>query len=138
MANFRPANALRNAMVDAIRDRIDAGAGAGFVRIYDGTQPANAETAITTQVLLAEIPFADPSFAAASAGSASANGLPIEDSSANATGTATWARIVDSNGATVYDCDVGTSGASINLNTTSIVAGGPVRITSATHSVPAS
>jgi hypothetical protein len=45
--------AARNAMADALVDLLDAGAGAGKIRIYDGTQPAGPGTAITTQVLLA-------------------------------------------------------------------------------------
>jgi hypothetical protein len=60
-----------------------------------------------------------------------------QDTSADATGTATWARIADSTGATVFDCDVGTSGATLNLNTTSIVAGGPIQVSSFTLTDPA-
>ena len=49
------------------------------------------------------------------------------DASANATGTATWFRIVKSDGSTlVCDGDVGTSGSDLNLNSTSITAGGTV------------
>jgi 5-hydroxyisourate hydrolase-like protein (transthyretin family) len=55
-----------------------------------------------------------------------------QDSSADATGTATWARIVKSDGTThILDCSVGTSAADIILNTTSIVAGAAVAVTSA-------
>jgi hypothetical protein len=55
------------------------------------------------------------------------------DASANATGTATWFRIVQSDGSThVMDGSVDTSGADLNLNTTSIVAGANVSISSAT------
>jgi hypothetical protein len=57
-----------------------------------------------------------------------------EDSSADATGTATWARVEDSDGAWVMDMDVGTSGQNpapeLVMNTTSITAGGPIRIDS--------
>jgi hypothetical protein len=53
-----------------------------------------------------------------------------EDSSADATGTASWARIEDSAGAWVMDMDVGTSGTELVMNTTSITAGGPIRIDS--------
>ena len=59
-----------------------------------------------------------------------------EDSSADATATATWARIEDSDGTNVFDGDVSTAGAMINLNTAAIVAGGPVRITSFTITMP--
>jgi hypothetical protein len=56
------------------------------------------------------------------------------DNSANASGTATWFRIFQSNGTTaVIDGEVGATGsttADLILNTTSIVATGPVSITS--------
>ena len=54
-----------------------------------------------------------------------------QDSSANATGTATWFRIVKADGTThVMDGNVGTSGSDLNLTTTSIVSGQPVSVTS--------
>ena len=137
MANFRAAAATRNAMVNAIRDALDAGAGPGTIKIYSGTQPANGDAALSGNTLLATIPLADPSLPGASSGSAALNGVPIEDASADATGTATFARVQDSNSVNIFDCDVGTSGASINLNSVDIVIGGPVRITGGTISVPA-
>ena len=53
------------------------------------------------------------------------------DASANATGTATWARLVDSTGTCAVDMNVGTSGSDLNLNSTSISTGQEVSITSA-------
>jgi hypothetical protein len=54
-----------------------------------------------------------------------------QDSSANASGTATWFRIVQSGGSNfVLDGDVGTSGSDLNLTTTTIVSGQPVSVTS--------
>jgi hypothetical protein len=63
-----------------------------------------------------------------------------EDTSADATGTATWARVRSSDAAQGFDCDVTATGGGgvIELNTVSIVAGGPVRITAFTFSIPAS
>lgn len=118
--------ALRNAILDAIDDDCNAGSGAAKLRFYDGTQPATGGTATT---LLAELPMSDPAFGAATSGALTAGSI-TDDSSANATGTATWFRIVDSDDNTVMDGTVGTSGADINLNTTSIVAGGTVSVTS--------
>jgi len=110
--------------------------GAGTIKIYDGSQPADADTALSGQTLLAELTFADPSAPAAVNGLLTFNAI-VEDSSADATGTATWARIEDSNSNTIFDCDVGTSGATINLNSVAIVISGPVSITSFTVTVPA-
>lgn len=119
--------AIRNTRLNAIRDAIDAGAGAGLLRIYDGSRPATGGAATT---LLAELTFTDPSSTGASAGTLTLSAINA-DPSANATGTATWARIVTSSGTFVADCNVGTSGSDINLNTTSINAGVQVSITSA-------
>jgi hypothetical protein len=119
--------ALRNAHLDNIRVAMDAGAGAAFLRVYDGTRPATGGTATT---LLAELTFTDPAGPSASSGGLTFSAITA-DASANATGTATWCRIVDSTGAFVLDGSVGTSGADYNLNTTSITAGVQVSCTSA-------
>lgn len=117
----------RNSRLNVIRDAIDAGAGAGLLRIYDGTRPATGGTATT---LLAELTFTDPSAPNASSGTLTFSAITA-DSSANATGTATWGRIVDSTGAFVADYSVGTSGTDLVLNTASITAGVQVSCTSA-------
>jgi hypothetical protein len=113
-------------MLDEITTLIDAGASNGFLRIYDGTRPATGG-AVTT--LLAELDFADPSFAAAAAGVLTANAI-VDEASAAATGTATWFRAVDDAGAAVIDGDVGASGSDLNLNTTSIVITNTVAVSS--------
>ena len=117
---------IRNAQLDALTAALDAGAGPALLRIYDGVRPASGG-AVTT--LLAELTMGDPSFPAASAGSMTANSIS-DDTSANATGTAAWFRLVDSDLNFVADGDVGTSGADINFNTVAIVAGSNVAVTS--------
>lgn len=126
-------NAAASAAADAVVDRIDVG-GAGVLRIYDGTQAATADTAIGAQVLLAELTFSATAFGAASNGVATASAI-TSDSSANATGTASWFRVIANggSGATQFDGTVGTSGADLNLNTTSIVAGAQVSISAFTY-----
>jgi len=117
--------ALRNAQLEQIELQQDAGAGASLLRIYDGARPATGGTVTN---LLAQLTFSDPSYAVAS-GSISANAI-TQDSSADNTGTATWARVVDSALAFVMDLNVGTSGSDLNLNSVSITAGGTVAVTS--------
>jgi len=117
--------ALRSNRLDEVTALIDAGAGAGKIRIYNGTRPATGGTATT---LLAELPMSDPSFPAASAGAMVGNAV-TDDSSADATGTAAWFRVVDSNNVFVMDGDVGTSGSDLNLNSLSITIGQTVSIT---------
>jgi len=118
--------ALRNARLNQVTASVDAGSGAGLLRIYDGTRPATGGTATT---LLAELTFSDPSFGAASGGVLTASAI-TQDAAANATGTATWFRVVDSAGTFVMDGNVGTSGSDLNLNSTSISTGVAVSITS--------
>lgn len=120
------ATAIRNTRMDTITAAIDAGAGSGLLRLYDGTRPATGG-AVTT--LLAELTFSAASYGAASSGAITANTI-TSDPSANATGIATWARIVDSVGTFVMDLSVGTAGEDINLNSTSIATGLQVEVTS--------
>ena len=140
--NTRVSNAAAIAACDAIVDLIDGGAGAGKVRIYSGSQPADPDTA-ATGTLLAEITLNDPAFGAAAdaapGGQATADLTGgLEDSSADATGTAGYFRVVDSDNTAIMDGEVGTSGADMNLNTTSIVSGASVSITSWTVTMPES
>lgn len=124
MALAYEAATLRDAMLDAITTH--AG-NAALLRIYDGSRPATGGTATT---LLAELTCGTP-FAAAAVNGVLTLGAITQDSSANATGTATWFRIVKADGTThVMDGDVGTSGSDLNLTTTSIVATQPVSVTS--------
>jgi hypothetical protein len=116
---------LRNAQLDAITTAIGT---SGKLRIYDGTRPATGGTATT---LLAELPLSATAAPAASGGVLTLNAITT-DASADATGTATWFRIVTSANAAVVDGSVGTSGADLNLNSTSLTAGGSVAVTSFT------
>ena len=113
---------LRTARSQAIVDAIGA---SGLLRIYDGTRPATGGTATT---LLAELPLS------ATAGTVSNGVLTFNtitsDTVADATGTATWARVTTSAGAAVADFSVGTSGTEIILDSVSVVAGGTVAVSS--------
>lgn len=121
-----------NAVANSLCDSMAALCNNGYIRIYDGTQAANADTAVGSQVLLAELRFSATAFGAASAGVATANAI-TSDSSANATGTATWFRALKSDGTTVvWDGSVGTSSADMVLDTVSFVAGGTVAVSALT------
>ena len=129
--NLKMANAGVNAEADALRALLNS----GYLRIYDGAQPATADTAISTQVLLAELTFGVVAFGSASAGVITANAI-TSDSDANATGTAAWFRCLESDGTTpVLDGDVGTSSANLVLTSTSIVQHATVTVTSFVHTV---
>ena len=118
--------------VNAKADALGGALNTGYIRIYDGTQPANANTAVGAQVLLAELRFNADAFPVAVGGVITANAI-TDDASANATGTATWARILASDGTTVwFDGSAGTGTVNLVLNTASIVAGAVVSCSSFT------
>lgn len=136
MAIIRFVTAVKNSALDTIKAAIDAGAGAGTIKIYTGTQPTTAADAITTQTLLGTLTFSDPCGTSAS-GTLTMSAI-TQDSAADATGTATWARIADSTGATVCDVDVTATGGggTLQFNTTSFVIGGPILINAFTITIP--
>lgn len=117
---------LRNARADAITT---TAGNSGKLRIYSGTRPANVAASITG-TLLAELTCNATFAPSASSGVLTLNAI-TQDSTADATGTATHFRLFKSDGTTaVIDGDVGTSGSDLNLNTTSIVANAIVSVTS--------
>ena len=122
-----------NTAVSAAADAVCPLLNNGYLRIYSGTQPATADTAISTQTLLAELRFGSTAFGASSNGVATANAI-TSDTSADNTGTAAWFRALKSDGTTaVLDGSVGTSSADLVLNSVSISAGAAVSITSFTY-----
>jgi len=124
---------LANVGANAAADAVCALVNSGFLDVYDGTQPATADTAITTQVKLAGLTFAATAFGAAVAGVATANAIGA-DASADATGTATWFRAYQSDHTSaVFDGSAGTSGCNLNLSSASIVASGTVTVTALTY-----
>jgi len=106
----------------------------GTIVILSGTQPVNANTALSGNTTLATLTFGSTAFGSAAASAITANA--ITSGTAAATGTATFARIYKSDATTVVmDITVGTSGAGLNLNTTSIVTGATVSCSSFVHTV---
>jgi hypothetical protein len=122
MAALGYVTTLRNARLDQITSAVGA---SGLIRIYDGTQPSTGGAATT---LLAELACSATFAPAASTSTLTANTI-TQDSSANATGTATWGRLTTSGGTAVADFTAGTSG-SLVLTTASIVITQPVSISS--------
>lgn len=125
-------NTAANAATNAVVDLLDS----GYLRIYDGTQAVTADTAISSQTLLAELRFGATAFGASSEGAATAEAITA-DASANATGTATWFRALKSDGSTiVFDGSVGTAAADLILNSVDITAAQTVEVTSFTYTQP--
>lgn len=109
----------------AFKNLIDAGAGAGSIKIRDAAD-----------VLLAQIPLTDPC--------GTVNGTTGQltitpsgrDESADATGTAAYGEFCDSNGLVHLSLPAQAGGVAVTgklvINALSIVAGGPVEVLSAT------
>jgi hypothetical protein len=127
--------AAQNAAANAVTLLADAGSQAARLRIYSGTMPTNANTALSGNTLLADLQMSDPAFGAASAGVSTAAAI-TSDSSADATGTASFFRVGSWDGTTftpVFQGSVGTSGCDLNLSSVSITLGGTVSISSLTY-----
>lgn len=129
--------AARNAACDAIVDLVDVGSPPGFLKIYDGTPPANASAALSGNTLLAQLTMSATAFGSSSSGVATAATI-TDDSSADATGTASFFRITNAAGTAIIQGSVGTSGCDLNLSSTSIVVGGTVQVSSLTYTHAAS
>jgi hypothetical protein len=129
---MRIVDAVLNAAVDAAVNLVDVG-GVGSVQFYDLAPPATPTTAITTQTMLAEVPFDVTAFGVAAAGAAAAAGVPITVTGL-AAGTIGWARVVDggqTDADTLWDdTDVGTSGNNVLLNTLEVSIGVDFELTS--------
>lgn len=128
-------DAIRNARCNAIVDALDAGAGAGTIAIRSGTRPATPTTT-ATGTLLATATLADPAFGDAVAGVATMTD-PAGVVAGN-TGTASWFRAFDSNGAACFDGSVTATGGGgdLTLASTSVVAATTVDITGGTITDP--
>lgn len=139
MANLKLTDDLRNALAQGIADKINAGLdGAGTIRFYTGPQPISANNPLVAQTLLGTLFFSGPCEESIVNGVLTFAEIAMAEK-AGATGVAEWARIEDSERNSVFDCDVGgpASGATIEMNTTDIVVGGPIHFTSFLVTIPA-
>ena len=124
-----PSDTLCSDFADDLNTRLNAG-GAATVEIYTGTKPAKPDTAITTQTLLGTCTCS------ATAGTYANRRFTFnaitQDSAADDSGTATWARFKSGAGTAVLDVDITTTGGGgfMQMNNTAITAGGPISITS--------
>lgn len=129
--NTQMANVVVEAQAQALADLCDN----GYIDIYDGAQPATADTAVSTQTKLASLRFAATAEASVTGGLITFAAI-TSDSSADATGTASWFRVLKADGTTVlFDGSVGTSDANMVLASTSISVGQTVSCSSFTHDV---
>jgi hypothetical protein len=105
-----------------------AGSNALF-NLYSGTQPANANTAITSQVLLVSMPISGV-FGTDVNGTLTLSA--VTETNAVGSGTASFFRIFKADNSVIMDGSVGLSAADLILNTVDIAAGQSVDITAGT------
>lgn len=134
MASIQLASGTASALADAITTAVDAGTGAGTIKVYTGTLPTDLDP--TGDTLLATFTLVDPAAAAAAAGVATWDFSPAIDATVAATGTAGYFLVADSDAAAVFGGDVGTSAASMNFSSVSWVSGGTVSLTAGTVTAP--
>jgi hypothetical protein len=133
--------AAAKAACDALVDLLDVG-GAGYIEIRTGSQPATANTA-ASGTLLGTLTLSNPAFGNATTASpsvATASAI-TSDTNADATGTAGWFRAYSGGGTAVIDGVISTVAAGtgdMQLDSTSIVAGGTIAVSSWTVSHPTS
>ena len=126
-SNLKYSNGTRDAQQQGLITYAGTNA---IIHIYDGTQPANANTAISTQTLLVSLNVSG-SFGTDSNGTITMSS--VTSATAVATGTASFFRITKSDNSTVVmDGSVGTSGTDMILDNVSIATGQTVSITSGT------
>lgn len=136
MATLRLANTLKATVLQNIADACDAGSGPALLRFYTAPMPATVDAAITTQTLLGTLTCSDPCATVNGATTILEFGAVAQDNSADNSGTAAWVRVYTSALGAVMDADVSLVGAggTIQMNTTNIVAGGPISMSSFTIS----
>jgi hypothetical protein len=138
-SNYKISTAQRNAACDAMVDRIDAGTGAGTIKIRTGSPPTNVNDA-SSGTLLGTCTFSATAFGASSSGTATAASI-TSDTSADASGDAGHFRVYQGAGgdtAAEWQGTAGNSGDSpdMTFDNKSIVAGGTIAISSYTHTMP--
>lgn len=101
----------------------------GIIRVYNGTRPTNVGTALSGNTLLAQLTGNASQFGTVTNGVLTVSAI-TDDSSADSSGTPTFARIFKSDGTTaVFDCSAAVGSGDINF-TTAFTAGQVVSITS--------
>jgi hypothetical protein len=126
-SNLKYSNGTRDAQQQGLITFAGSGA---IINIYSGTQPVNANTAISGQTLLVSL-VVPGTFGTDSNGTIIVGS--VNNGTAVASGTASFFRITKADGTTVVmDGSVGVSGADMNLNNTIINTTQIVSISSGT------
>ena len=129
-ANTKTSYASCNVQADAMGASLNN----GYLKLYGGEQPEDADTA-TSETVIATLRFGAEAFDAAVDGVITAKALTADTNAAG--GTATWFRTYRSDGTTGgWDGSVGTNDEDLVLETNVIPASAHVDVTDLTYTVP--
>lgn len=135
-------NASALVMLNALVDRCEEGTPPAEIKIYAGTVPTDADTALSGNTLLGTLTFSNPAFEAATDDNPGATvdaDTITDDSSADATGTASFYRVVTGTAGTVLwqgDITATGGGGDMELVSVSITIGQPIQVSSFTMKHP--
>lgn len=127
---YRRSTATRNAVANAEGDLLDGGS----IQIRTGAQPTNVGDA-AGGTLLGTLTFSGTAFGAPSTGVVTAAAIG-SDTSADNSGTAGHARLLDSGAAIHSDASCGQGSGDFNFDNNVIVAGGTIACSSLTLTTP--
>lgn len=125
--NLKKSEAIRSAEMQAVVDTMGAGA---KLKIYSGTQPATPAAPISGPVLLATLLLPNPIGTVLNG--VLTFGSITSDTNADATDTAAWFSLTQSDDDRQIEGTVGTSGTDLIIDDTSIVAGQTINASSLT------
>jgi len=128
-SNTQVSTSCVNLQADLISSRLVS----GYLDMYDGSQPATADTAITTQQLIATLRFSGSTPPSATNGTVILDLIPdiaLQD------GTVTWYRCYESNHTSVVmDGNIGTVDENMVLSMTTVLSGQLFNISNFQHIV---
>lgn len=127
---YRRAAATRNEVADREGDMLNG----GTIQIRTGAQPTNPDDA-ASGTLLGTLTFNATAFGAPSTGVVTAAAI-TSDANADNSGTAGHARLLTSAPAIHSDASCGQGSGDFNFNSTTIVAGGTIAVSSLTLTAP--
>lgn len=116
--------AARNAACNGTVDLVDAGAGAGKLRLKDGGG-----------TVIAEVTFGDPAFGNAATGVATANGLPLSGAGIAAAGAGTDVvtyEVTDSDNTVIWSGPV----SELSMSNVNVADAQVVTVNTCTHTQP--
>lgn len=133
MGVFNVTQVISNSLATVLLNAVDADASAGYIEFYTGTMPAKPESAPAGGNTKLGTCTCSVTSGVVASGVYTFSAITM-DSSADATGTATWARVRDGAGNACFDVDVSVTGGTgtVQMPTTSIVSGGPIAFNSFT------